>query len=471
MGRGLGVCLLAGLMVGCGDDAARRGDTIMFASGAELQSINPLFTVHPLARQVQRYVLLTTLVRYDSAMVPTPYLAREWRWSNGGRRLTFRLYNGLRWQDGERTTARDAAWTLTRALDPATGYPRQADLAAITAVQAVDDTTLQLEFARSADQVPDVLADLAILPAHLLDTIPPARLRQAAWQDHPVGNGPFRFVRHDPNRRWVFERNPDFPALLGGPPRVARLVIAIVDEPMTKLAALTSGELDVAGIQPAHAAFVARDPRLVVRDYPLLFTTGIVFNARRPLFRDLMRRRAVAQALDRRALVEGFVYGYGTPADGPIPPELARSKAPPPVPQAPVKVPPFFFELLTVGSGEAALEQMVQAQLARAGITMRIRQLELSAFLDRVYGGAHEFDAALLGTPGDPALGYLRPLAALSGLDLPAEDAALPAFFQDSLPATFIYHARGLQGMNRRLSGVELGLRGELATITSWNVQ
>ena len=58
--------------------AARRGATVLFASGADLQSMNPLVTLHPLARQVQRYVLLTTLARYDSALVPEPYLARAW---------------------------------------------------------------------------------------------------------------------------------------------------------------------------------------------------------------------------------------------------------------------------------------------------------------------------------------------------------------------------------------------------------
>ena len=62
--------------VACGD-AARRGTTVLFASGADLQSINPLLTIHPLARQVQRYVLLTTLARYDSTLVPRPYLARS----------------------------------------------------------------------------------------------------------------------------------------------------------------------------------------------------------------------------------------------------------------------------------------------------------------------------------------------------------------------------------------------------------
>ncbi len=59
---------------------------------------------------------------------------------------------------------------------------------------------------------------------------------------------------------------------------------------------------------------------------------------------------------------------------------------------------------------------MVQAQLSRAGFDVVIRQLELSAFLARVYGPTHDFDAAVLGIPGDAGLGYLAPLADLAGL-------------------------------------------------------
>jgi peptide/nickel transport system substrate-binding protein len=467
-------------LTGCGSTAARRGDTVMYASGADLQSINPLFTVHPLARQVQRYVLLTTLVRYDSLMRVEPFVARRWQWSADGRRLTFTLTNELRWHDGIATTARDAGWTLERARDPATGYPRQSELTVLTDVRALNDSTLQLDFSAPPGGIPDVLTDLALLPAHLLDSVPPARLRQARWQEHPIGNGPFRFVSHDPNRRWVFERNPEFPASLGGPPLLQRLVIAVVDEPMTKLAALTSGELDVAGIQPAHAEFVRRDPRLTVMDYPLLLTMGIVFNTRRAPFATLGSRARVGAALDRAALVAGFAYGFGTPATGPVPPgvggwdTLDRGSAvavgTTPASPAAETAAPLRFELLTVGSGEAALEQMVQAQLAHAGITATIRQLELSAFLDRVYGRSHDFEAALLGAPGDLGLGYLRPLGALSGLTPPSDRLALFRFFRDSLPATFLYHSRGLQGINRRVHGVQFGLRGELATVSQWSV-
>jgi peptide/nickel transport system substrate-binding protein len=128
------------------------------------------------------------------------------------------------------------------------------------------------------------------------------------------------------------------------------------------------------------------------------------------------------------------------------------------------------FELLTVGSGEAALEQMLQARLRNAGFDVRLRQLELSAFLARVYGRSHDFEAAVLGIPGDLALGYLGPLAALAGLEVSPDPAAAQQEIADSVPAAFLYHPRGLQGMNRRVHGVTMDLRGELPTIQQWSV-
>ena len=465
---------LAGLLVAaCQPTAARRGATVLFASGADLQSINPLLTVHPLARQVQRYVLLTTLARYDSALVPRPYLARDWRWSADRRTLALRLHTTLQWHDGQPTTARDAAWTLTAALRPETGYPRLAELAELSSATAPDDSTLTLEFSAPQPRFPDLLTDLAILPAHIFDTIPPERLRGARWNQAPVGNGPFRFVAHEPNRRWVFAADTGFPAELGGRPALDRFIVVVVDEPTTKLAALTSGELDFAGIQPAHAEFVRRDPALAIVTYPLLLTYGVVFNLRRAPFDRLEARRRAAGAVNRQEIVDGYLYGFGTPAAGPVPPAVpgylpvaaSAGDVPQPAAGAPVR-----FELLTVGSGEAALEQMVQARLAAAGFEVVIRQLELSAFLARVYGPERDFDAAVLGISGDLGLGYLETLGDLAGLEVPDHPAAAQRLFADSLPVAFLYHARGLQGMNRRVRGVRMDLRGELPTVHDWRV-
>jgi len=460
---------LALLALACAPpQATRRGNTVILASGADLQSPNPLLTVHPLAKQVQRYALLVTLVRYDSALTPVPYLARTWRWSADSTTLTMQVFRGLRWHDGAPTTARDAAWTLEAARDAATGYPRRSDLAELVGVEAPDDSTLRLRFARPQAGIPDVLTDLAILPRHLLDTVSVRRLRQASWNQRPIGNGPFRFVAHQPNRRWVFEANPEFPLELGGPPRLDRFVIAVVDEPTTKLAALTSGELDFAGINPAHADFVRKDPRLTVLEYPLLFSYALVLNLRRPPFDHLAARLAVASAIDRRAIVDGVLFGFATPATGPLPPQLASSvDLLSPAPVLP-NVDSLRFELLTVGSGEAALEQMLQAQFAAKGIRAEIRQLELSTYLDRVQGPSHDFQAAVMGFSGDLGLGHLAPLVSLTGLRADGDPEKLLRLLADSAPTVFLYHARGVQGMNRRVRGVQMDLRGELVTLSNW---
>ena len=481
---------LAFLALAC-SNAPRRGNTVILASGADLQSPNPLLTTHPLARQIQRYALLVTLVRYDSTLTPVPYLARSWTWSPDSTLLTMRLFSGLAWHDGTLTTARDAQWTLDAARDSAGVYPRRRDLAGLIEVTAPDDSTLLLRFGRPTAKIPDVLTDLALLPRHLLDTS--ARrggLRQAGWNRRPVGNGPFRFVAYEANRRWVFEANRGFPAELGGPPRLDRFVVAVVDEPTTKLAALTSGELDLAGINPAHAQFVRKNSRLTVLDYPLLFSYALIFNTRKPPFDRLEARQRVTDGLDSHAMVDGVLFGFGTPASGPLPPALmgisdipSPSSAVIPSPSsavipsrrrgipAPEAGAPLTFELLTVGSGEAALEQMLQSQLSAHGITAEIRQLELSTFLDRVEGRARDFDAAVLGISGDLALGHLARILGIAGLPVEGAPAELVGRIQDSTAAAFLYHARGVQGVNRRVKGITMDLRGELVTLPRWWVE
>ena len=163
----------------------RASDTVVYASGADLESANPLVTVHPLSRQIQRFALLVTLARYDSALVPQPYLASRWDWNSGGDVLTLHLYSSLKWHDGQRTTARDVVFTIDAARDRATGYPRYGDLANITETRVIDDSTVQLRFSSAPPGFPPVLAELPILPAHLLATVPRSDMvrRRSASRD------------------------------------------------------------------------------------------------------------------------------------------------------------------------------------------------------------------------------------------------------------------------------------------------
>ena len=488
--------------------AAEPPDTVLYASGAELQSINPLLTTHPFAKQVQRYALFTTLARYDSALVARPYLATSWTWSADRRTLTLLLRDDVRWHDGPLTTSRDVRFTLEVARDPASGYPRASDLECVRAVETPDAGTVRLTYCRPQERFPDVLTELAILPAHLLDTVPPGRMASASFNQRPVGNGPYRFVEHVPNRRWVFEANPGFPAALGGAPRIGRLVVVVVDEPTTKLAGLVSGELDVAGIAPMHASVVRKVEGRAVLEYPLLLTYGLVWNTARAPFDDPRLRRALTLALDRQRIVSAYLYGFGEIADGPVPPEHPLAVS---VPRLPFdraaagalldslgwRVGPggerardgrlLAFTLLTVGTSDNVLEQLIQADLAAVGVRVRIRQLELGAFLAAAQSASRDYDALVTGMTGDLSLGSLAALFDSRRRSGPmqyaqyasaAVDAALDRgdlgqvqrIVAREVPITFLYHARGVQGINTRVQGVRMDLRGELPTLTSWHL-
>ena len=73
--------VIAALCSGACIAPQRNPDTVVYASGTDLESGNPLVTIHSLSRQIQRFALFVTLAKYDSALSPTPYAARSWSWS------------------------------------------------------------------------------------------------------------------------------------------------------------------------------------------------------------------------------------------------------------------------------------------------------------------------------------------------------------------------------------------------------
>lgn len=494
-----------------------REATVFYASGADLQSINPLVAVHPLAKAVQKHLLFLTLARYDARLQPVPGLAR-WEWKDDRRVLEFHLRSDVTWHDGVPTRAADVVWTLTMARHPDVAYPRVRDLASIEAVDQVDSLTVRVRFTHAQPGFPDVLTDLAVLPVHRFEGVSPRGIRRAPFNAAPVGNGPFAFVEYRPNQRWVFRRVDGFPASLGRP-AIERFVIAVVDEPSTKLAALTSGEVDFAGITAAHARFVRRDPALRVVDYPMIFSYALVWNLRREPFDDVRVRRALTMALDRQSIVDATLYGFGTPAHGPVPSEHPWFE---PTTEVPYDLPAarraltaagwepgpdgvrrregrrLAFQVVTVGSGDNVLEQMIQAQLRSVGAAVTIRQLELTTFLSAAQSEARDFDALVTGIPGDLALSHVPamfdgtapgPLAypgyrsarfdeamvtirnATTELDLEAGWRRVQRILAVELPTSWLYHARGVQGVNNRIQSEAPDLRGELAGVSEWTIE
>ena len=512
------IALSALALSACGAPVRAPGTAVM-ASGTDLESGNPLVTVHPLSRQLQRHALFVTLVKLDLLLQPVPYYARRWKWDPTRTSVTFVLTDQLRWHDAVPTTARDVRFTLDAARNPELGSPRAGELQIVDRVQVLEDTVLRVTFKQPMTALPTIFAELPIVPQHRLDSVPRARWRAHAFSTAPVGNGPFRFVDRIAGRRWRFARNDAFPVVMGGPPKLEQIVVAVVDEASTKFAGLVSGELDLAGVSPTMASLVARDPTLALITPPALFSMVLAFNTTRAPFNEARVRRAVSMSIDRARIVQAAVAGYATPAGGAIPPGLPvrsadASGADTTQADSLLDVAgwrrntnrntnglrerdgkPLAVTILTVGSGDMAVEQLVQADLRARGFDVSIRVNELATFLSTLRAPSKQFDFAITGIPGDIALGHLSALFASAqrggALDYTGfhssvlDDALLQARratptdanrawhavdtqLADSMPVAWLYHARGVQGRSRRLENVQMDLRGELTSVAQW---
>ncbi|HYN81783.1 MAG TPA: ABC transporter substrate-binding protein [Gemmatimonadaceae bacterium] len=213
-------------------------------------------------------------------------LARSWEPSTDFKELTYHLRTDVRWDDGEPVTARDVKFTVDLVAqydDEYTGY----------SATIVDDSTVRIGAPR-----PDYIDDIVYYPEHLLKSLDRRKFWEWDFWTHPVGNGPFRFVRYLPGRLIEFEANPGY---YKGKPRIQRLILKFVGE--AGLTELLSGNVDMARGEDSQVPLIANDARFSIHRVLNSPAIPIYWKADHPLFRDPRVRLALTHALDRSELL------------------------------------------------------------------------------------------------------------------------------------------------------------------------
>ncbi|HLF70576.1 MAG TPA: ABC transporter substrate-binding protein, partial [Dehalococcoidia bacterium] len=162
--------------------------------------INPLYANQNSTDQSLVSLVFAGLTRLDEHGVAFPDLADTWQVSSDGRVYTFTLRQGLLWQDGAPLTTDDVLFTFELLRSPALRSPPPlAKLLANATISRQNNLTLRIELQQPFAPLPAYMT-LGILPAHLLQNQGAASMFDAAFNQRPVGSGPYSLQELTPDR-------------------------------------------------------------------------------------------------------------------------------------------------------------------------------------------------------------------------------------------------------------------------------
>ncbi len=391
-------------------------NSIVIAVPDEPPSLDPTTNAAAAIDQILNQNVYEGLVRVNPSGEIEPALAESFEVSPDGLTYTFHLRHGVVFHNGEPFTAKDVLATFTRDKDPAYGHPHPEYYTYIQKIDAPDPYTVIFHL----DQVDAAfisllaLGDSVILPANLPPDI----------KNHPVGTGPFKFMEWKLGDHLTLVRFSKY--YREGVPKLDKVIFRFMPDQASALAALLSGGVDIVARVPAEIALGVKGNSEIetVAGPQNLVQILAINNARAPL-NDLRIRQAIAYALDRNEIIQGSMFGYGTPIGThltpaspyyvdltglyPHNPDKARALL------AAAGYPNGFSTTLTLPQNYAIhvrTGEIIADQLSRVGIKVKIELIDWGQWLSRVYHQA-DYDLTVIGHIGklDPGLmltGYSR---------------------------------------------------------------
>jgi len=389
--------LFAALAAGCSAPSAEDSATLRIAIPTAPLTLDPRFATDAASVRLGELVHCR-LIRLNDRFAPVGELAERWRAIDPYTWL-FTLRTGFSFADGTPVRAQDVAATLNSLRDPRLRAPLAAAFAALDRAEAVDARTVRLVLKRP-DASLLVRLGIGILPkkqatdgrAHPRDAIGCGAFRLASWRD-----GEIELLRRDAKKK------------------LRRLRFVVVRDPITRALKLVRGEVDlIQGDVPAHLlAFLRRQGmRIAVRPSTTFAYLGL--NLRKKPLSDPRVRKALALAIDRKAIARALFAGLPQLAETVLPEEHWAGVRIAPVPFDPKQAERLLdqagyprgedgirFRLLyrtSTNPERLRLAQAIQAMWQRIGVAVRIESLEWGAFYARIKRG--DFDVFSLAWVG-----------------------------------------------------------------------
>jgi peptide/nickel transport system substrate-binding protein len=391
----------------------KHGGTLVLARSGEVTNLDPhkvpAFTSARVFELVYSY-----LMRLDENLGVQPDLAASMpTTSTDGKTVTVKLRTGVKFHNGDPLTSADVKYTFERILDPKNAAVARSFFTDVDTITAPDDSTVVFNLKNPN-------AALLAYMAHPNTGIVSKKIGEAnadlSKKETAIGSGPFKLAEWVPDNFMRFEANKDY--YVAGQPYLDGIRINVVPDESGLAAALRTKAADMAIVTDANVARTLRgDTTIALDSKPSLSYNLLFMNTKRKPLDNVMVRQAIAYAIDRKAIIDAVALGEGE-VTGPIAPALANYALP--TSQFPLytrdvakakqllqqaNVGPVSFTILTSTTEPSYgkdVAQLVQAQLAEAGITVKIETVEFTAYVDRWLKADFDVATGLNGGGPDP---------------------------------------------------------------------
>ena len=305
------------LLTGC----RRRSDVFVIALGDNIRTIDPIGSPSvDAASERVRTLIFNSLVKKNEKFDYAGELASDIARSTDGMVYTFTLRDNVKFHDGRALSSADVKYTLDLVFSSsfaksASFYEGVGDTkhSYIKSVEAPDQKTVVVTLIKPWVGLLSNLVPVAIIPKDSYES----------EKTHPVGTGPFKFIRYD-NTQQVVDVEA-FPGYWDGPSKIASLRVRVISDMNALQAELRAGRVDIApmptSLSPDAVKQLEQDPNLQVNAFTGSNVVLLTLNTSSAPLDNVKVRQAIAYAIDRDSLIAKLLLGYGKIAPSIIPEE------------------------------------------------------------------------------------------------------------------------------------------------------